>query len=146
MLVSFLIILVTYPARVIDNRRAQKRYLDYLSKLNDKYFLCYNEQEPHKSFLERSVLPHLPKTIDIIFLEGKVPLSDHPATFVIHLLNNIQNREGLPHLIKIKNGEILHQSILNELTLEGNLQGKELLLNKILFFFEIRPPAKLQVI
>jgi len=145
-LISSIIILVTYPARVIDNRKAKKAYLDYLSQLNNKYFLCYNEHDPHKSFLEGSVLPYLPKTIDIIYMESKVPLSDHPATFVIPLLNNIQNRDGLPHLIKIKDGEIQHQSILNELTLGSTLEEGNLLINKILFFFELRPPANLQVI
>lgn len=145
-LISFLIILVTYPFRVIDSRKRKKEYRNYLSQLNDKYILCYNEQDPHKSLLEQAVLPYLPKSIDIIYVESKVPISDHPATFVIPLLTNIQNRDGHPHLLKIKNGEIQHQSILNELTVEGKPADGELLFYKIMFFFNLPAQAILKVI
>lgn len=118
-------------------------YRRYLDSLGDKNFLCYNNRKELEQFMELHVLPYLPEEVDIIFLKGKEPVSDYPSTVVSALLHKLNDYDGFPHLVKLRNGQQFEISINNE-TYNCINQGKpvDALLWKIYEFFEVAGKAE----
>ena len=50
-------------------------FINFLKTINDKNFFCYNNRKDSKEFIENEILSHLPSNVEIIYLDGKKPVS-----------------------------------------------------------------------
>ncbi len=140
MIVFIIVLLILSPLFYwrIRQKQIEKDYLNTLHhKLNNKNFFCYNNRKQVLSFIEENLIPQLSNKIELIKLEGRVPQSDYAQLPISKLLYRLQNYTKFPHLIKIRNGQVIDQSINNEFFNTFH-QGKptEHLLVKIETFFE----------
>lgn len=123
-----------YPARARQNNM----YKEFLEGLEGEQFFCYNNRRATKAFIENEVLPLLDPRIKIIYLNGKMPVSEYELLGVKTMLYDIEDRKGFPYLLKVKNGKVYDESINNTTYIAlQNPKQMELLLNKINVFFNI---------
>jgi hypothetical protein len=114
----------------------EQEYARYLIRLGNKNFFCYNNSRRSQEYVEKYVIPLLPSNVEIIFLNGKIPISDYPEIITSALLFKLQNFNGFPHLIKLREGHTSEKSI-NNLTYNCINQNKEphnILIEVISFF------------
>jgi hypothetical protein len=120
-----------------DNLAFNKKYNDYLQKINGTNFFCYNNRKNSKDFIEKNILPTLTPDIKIIYLDGKTPKSEYNQSFISKALYSIKDRKGFPYLLKISNGQLIDKSINNDFYNNMN-QNKDIgqLSEKIISFYQ----------
>lgn len=121
----------------VQNRLFRKEYKTYLKSIEGKKFFVYNSRTNSYSYIKNNLLPQLPKDVEIIYLNGKVPITNLNKKYISHALHSIKNRKGFPYLLRVENGEMIDTSINNAFYNTKN-QNKDiqLLLNQIDQFFK----------
>ena len=137
--IPFLIFhILSYPSRRMEEKNFKRDYINYLHRINGKNFFCYNNRENVQEFIETNIIPSLPKDVEIIFLNGRVVESDYTKTFMSHALYDLKNYQKFPHLVKIRNGEVLDFSLNNTFyNMINQKQPLDKLLAEINHFFEL---------
>ncbi|RQO64006.1 hypothetical protein DBR40_26705 [Pedobacter sp. KBW01] len=98
-----------------EKKKTNKLYIDYLLKIDGHKFFCYNNRKDVQEFIEKQIIPTLPKDVKLIFLDGRTPKSEYTESFASTILYRIQNQVGFPYLLRIQEGSVLEKSINNEL-------------------------------
>jgi hypothetical protein len=99
----------------IEDKKNQKLYLDYLLEIDGHKLFCYNNRKDCLEFIEKQIIPSLPKDVNLIFLDGRYPKSGYSQEFASRLLYGIGDQVGFPYLLKVQGGIVLEKSINNEL-------------------------------
>jgi hypothetical protein len=133
------IFIIWAPLYYYNSWREEKKLRKYLFELGDKNFFCYNNRTDAKDFLDKEIIPKLDKEVEFIYLEGRVPKSSYVAENISLALLKMKNYTRYPHLLKIRNGQMIDESINNEFFNTMN-QDKPLgnLLADIHRFFDLR--------
>ncbi|MFN3404905.1 MAG: hypothetical protein ACK40G_12470 [Cytophagaceae bacterium] len=131
-------ILISLPFVMINDRIEKKKFRIYLEYIGDKNFFCYNNRSDCKGFIENELLNNLKDcNIELIFLDGKTPKSDYNPNYISRALYELKNYRRFPHLLKIRNGNLIDKSINNSVfnTINKN-KSMESLLEEIKEFFD----------
>ena len=89
-------------------------YQTFLNENEGQEFFCYTSRKNSKNWIEQELLPKLKDDIEIIFLDGRTPISKSPQKFISHSLYRIESI-GFPNVMKVVNGKMLDSSLHNEL-------------------------------
>ncbi|WP_394975789.1 hypothetical protein [uncultured Croceitalea sp.] len=132
------IIIIFLLFAYFQRKKFKKRYAGFLKANNGKNFFCYNNRRNSKKYIEENILPSLDNRIEIIYLNGRIIKSEYEAEFVSAALYGLNHYNKFPHLMKIRDGELIDKSVNNPFygVLNMNKSKKELL-NKINMFFEL---------
>jgi hypothetical protein len=130
------IIAIAYPFVFLDNWKRERRLKKYISGLGDKNFFCYNNRADAKTFIENELIPRLDNGIELIYLDGHEPRSKYVQDHISLALYKLQNYSRFPHLLKLRNGDIIDESINNEFfnTMTQNKPLDKLLMDINSFF------------
>lgn len=136
MLILLPFILIAQPFIWIGNLIRERQFQEYLTRLEGKNFFFYNNKSKSLDFIETNILPNLPKSVEVIFLNGRTPESPYERKFISHALYRLKDYHGFPHLLKIRNGLTFDKSLNNELfnTIEQNKSTNELFEQMTNFF------------
>jgi hypothetical protein len=134
------LIILLFPFLIwsyFDSLTFNRTYQKYLQTINGTNFFCYNNRTNSKDFIEKNILPILTPNIKIIYLDGKTPKSEYDPHIISKVLYGIKDKKGFPYLLKISNGQVIEESINNELYNIMN-QNKEIgqLNKKIISFYQ----------
>ncbi len=137
--IPFLIFhILSYPSRRMEEKNFKRDYINYLYQIDGKNFFCYNNREYAQEFIETIIIPSLPKDVEIIFLNGRVVESDYAKVFMSHALYDLKNYQKFPHLMKIRNGEVLDFSLNNTFyNMINQKQPLDKLLAEVNHFFDL---------
>jgi hypothetical protein len=121
-LIGIVLVLLLSPVLILSginnhfkNKRNEKLYLDDLLEIDGHKLFCYNNRKDCQEFIEKVIIPTLPKDVKLIFLDGKYPKSDYSERFASRVLYRIENQVGFPYLLKIQGGILIEKSVNNEL-------------------------------
>ncbi len=131
------VMIILWPLVFYRDKKTTKKYKAYLKKVEGCNFFCYNNRQSSQEFIEQELLPKLPEDIDIVYLNGRRPESKYDNQFISSMLYRFKNYSKYPHLMKVRNGEVIDHSINNEVYNTFN-QDKDvnILIEKINDFFE----------
>ena len=115
MLLSLPFMMIVQPFISIRNKIRERQFNEYLKQLEGKNFFCFNNNSKSLDFIEDNILPNLPENVEVIFLNGRTPESAYERKFISHALYGLRNYHGFPHLLKIRNGVAMDESVNNEL-------------------------------
>lgn len=128
---------LSYPSRRLAQKNFEKGYLAYANRLNNKNFFCYNAREHSKEFIENYVIPNLPENVEIIYLNGRSVVSNYSNEFMSQAFYRFKHYNKFPHLMKIRNGEIIDTSINNTFyNVLNDTRPIDKLLDEINLFFK----------
>lgn len=113
--ILFPILILSAPFNWIEERKFKKDYQEFLIRMDGKNFFCYNSRSKSLEFIRQNVIPNLPGSVEVIFLNGRTPESAYERKFISHALYNLKSYKGFPHLFKIRNEIIVDISLNNEL-------------------------------
>ena len=134
----FLLFLFVVSLRIgIFNKKNQKKYREYLTENEGQNYFCYNNRRKGHDFIVSKVLPSLPENITPVFLNGKrIEPEDRNMSKIFY---SFRNYSRFPHLVKIRNGQVLDRSINSTFyrCLDQNLDLSEFF-EEVNSFFEIR--------
>lgn len=132
------IIIILFILNYFNSLKSEKKYADFLLRINGTKFFCYNNKKNSRDFIEKNILPLLPSDIKVIFLDGKMPVSDYDPKFISRILYKIKDRKGFPYLIEVSNGQLIDKSINNDFYNTMN-QNKDVgpLCKKIISFYQM---------
>lgn len=143
MLISLPFMLIIQPFIWLINKYRERKFKAYLPQLEGKNFFCYNNKSKSLEFIEKDILPNLPDSIEVIFLNGRIPESAYERKYISHALYGLKNYHGFPHLLKIRSGKTYDESLNNQLfnTIE---QSKSIdnLFEQMSIFFELNDNKK----
>ena len=118
LILTGLIIIAIIPLLILlsrGNRTGNDRaYRAYLQSIEGTKFFCYNNRRDSEEYIERYIIPNLPPNVKLVYLEGKIPLSDYEEEFISIALYRIKDKGGFPYLLKVVDGEMLDCSVNNE--------------------------------
>ncbi len=142
-LVLIPIMIIVTPFTYYIKWRREKELKKYLSGLGDKNFFCYNNRTDAKDFIEKELIPKLDKDIELIYLDGREPKSKYVRDQISLALYKLKNYTRFPHLLKIRDGQMIDESVNNEF-FNTMTQNKPLdkLLSDINRFFGLRADNK----
>ncbi|WP_103867381.1 hypothetical protein [Aquimarina sp. I32.4] len=130
--------IIFIPIKSFYRKKIKEKYAEFLIQNDGKNFFCYNNRKNSKKYIEEKILPNLPKEIDIVYLNGKKIESDYTTEFISEALYNLKNYNRFPHLIKIRNGQLIDKSINNPFYNILNLnKPKSAFLGQINRFFNL---------
>ena len=130
--------LVTIPIGHFQRKKFEKKYSKFLNENNGKNFFCYNNRKNSIQFIKNDILPNLNEGIEIVYLNGKKIESKYESQFISEALYGLKHYNKFPHLMKIRNGQLIDKSINNPFYGVLNMnKSKTELLNKINQFFEL---------
>ncbi|WP_316784451.1 hypothetical protein [Pedobacter frigiditerrae] len=120
------------------NKARFKAYQEYLLMINGCNFFCYNNKQSVQNLIEQQVLPFLDTNINVIFLDGRIPVSDFNKSYISTALYGIKDKKGFPYLLKIRDGVVVDKSINAELHYAINHnETMKSLVDKIDLFFKV---------
>lgn len=132
------LILLCLPFNYWQKKKFKKQFVAFLKENEGKNFFCYNNKEKTKSYIEQQLLPDLKEPIELVYLNGKTVITATNPTMISATLHQLQHYTGFPHLIKIREGQLMEHSINNLLYNVLNCtQPKEKLSQQIHLFFEM---------
>lgn len=108
------ILIFCFPFFYIRSMTFKKRYNNYIPKLEGKSFFIYNNRMNAMPFIKSEILPRLKDNIEIIFLDGTKVVTEYKREMFSHMLHNLDNYDKFPHLMKVRDGQVLDHSINNE--------------------------------
>ncbi|MGN7784601.1 hypothetical protein ACTJIJ_08745 [Niabella sp. 22666] len=125
--------LFTWPKRL----EFDKKYNEFLQQNDGKNFFCYNDRKNAKEYIDHEIIPQL-KDVEIVYLNGKVvETPNFSKDFISRALYNLKNYSKFPHLMKIRQGELIDKSINNLFfSVKNQSKPKSQLLAEIEKFFE----------
>jgi hypothetical protein len=137
LLISLPFIIISYPFSWLRNKKFENDYREYLIQLEGKNFFCYNNKQSSKDFIENELIPNLPESVELIYLNGRIPESKYEKKFISHILYQFKNYQGFPQLLKIRNCETFDDSIRSDVfnTINQNKSTDGLFI-KILNFYK----------
>lgn len=143
MVIFLPIMIIVAPFAYYANLTRERELNKYLSRLGDKNFFCYNNRPDAKEFIEKELIPKLDKGIELIYLDGHQPKSSYVQDHISLALYKLKNYSRFPHLLKIRNGQMIDESVNNELfnTMKQN-KPLDKLLSDIDAFFDLRADNK----
>lgn len=131
-------LLLAIPFQYWNRKQLEKQLAAFLKEQEGKNFLCYNNKEKTKLYVEQQLLPELGKPIEVVYLEGKKVISNTNPALLSAMLYQLQHYAGFPHLLKIREGQLLEHSINNLLhNALNSTQTKEKVVQQIHCFFEL---------
>lgn len=139
LIVSIPFIILSIPFTYQNRKKFKEEYFRFLIKNNGKNFFCYNNRKNSKDFIEIEIIPKLNSSIEIIYLNGKVVESgNYPKEYASYALRDLKYYSKFPHLMKIRDGEVIDKSINSIFySIKNQNKCKEYLFNEINSFFEI---------
>jgi hypothetical protein len=137
------VMIICAPFNYYFDWRREEKLKKYLLELGDKNFFCYNDRTDAKDFIEKKVIPMLDKEVELIYLDGREPKSKYIKDNISLVLYKFKNYTRFPHLLKVRGGQIIDESINNEFfnTLSQN-KPVDNLVGKIHRFFDLRAANK----
>ncbi|MCB9235061.1 MAG: hypothetical protein H6581_25630 [Bacteroidia bacterium] len=139
-----LFILVS-PFTFLRDKIFARKYRKYLSTaLEGKNFFCYNNRRKSLEFITWEILPLLPPGVEPLYLEGYYLKTDYyEEKYLSKVLYQLEHYQRFPHLIKIRNGQVIDCQINNEVFNCLN-QGKpkETVIRKMEEFFELQSSSE----
>jgi len=137
------VLIIGTPLTYYFDWRREKDLKKYLLGLGDKNFFCYNNRTDAKDFIERELIPKLDKEVELIYLDGREPKSKYIRDKISLALYKFKNYTRFPHLLKVRDGQIIDESINNEFfnTMSQN-KPMDNLLADIHKFFGLRAENK----
>ncbi|TCC90253.1 hypothetical protein EZ428_13315 [Pedobacter frigiditerrae] len=120
-----------------DEKAYKKAYEQYVLKINNANFFCYNNKQSIQKLIEQEVLPLLNNSINVIYLDGRNPVSDFNKSYISTVLYGIKDKKGFPYILKIRDGVVVDKSINADLyyTINHN-ESMSSLVKKIDLFFK----------
>lgn len=126
------------PLGYFQRKKFEKKYSKFLNENNGKNFFCYNNRKNSIKFIKSDILPNLNEEIEIVYLNGKKIESKYETQFISEALYGLKHYNKFPHLMKIRNGQLIDKSINNPFYGVLNMnKSKTELLTKINQFFEL---------
>ncbi len=120
-----------------SNKKKDKAFKAWLQANHGKNFFCYNERRKARPYIEEIILPALNKNIEIVYLENRQVQSQSNPNLVSDALYQLKNYKKFPHLMKIRHGELIDESILNTFyNAKNGTCSKEILLEEIHSFYQ----------
>ena len=134
--IPFLIFIFIF--KYFQKKKFEKKYLKFLKENEGKNFFCYNNRKKSKEYLEENILTNLNKEVVIVYLNGRDIESEYNKEFISEALYGLKHYTKFPHLMKIRNGQLIDKSINNPFfgILKMNKPKAELL-GEINSFFQI---------
>lgn len=131
-------------ASIINNyfqrKHFLKKYIEFLNENNGMNFFCYNNRKKSKNYIEESIIPNLTDKIEVVYLNGRKVESENNTEFVSEALYRLKNYNRFPHLIKIRDGQLLDKSINNSFyNILNQNKSKTDFIHQINKFFDINP-------
>ena len=131
-------VLILMPIGYFQRKKFEKKYVGFLAKNDGKNFFCYNNRKNSKKYVEEAILPNLKEGIEIVYLNGQKIESSYDAQLISEALYALKHYNKFPHLMKIRNGQLIDKSINHSFYGVLNMnKSKEDLLNKIDLFFNL---------
>ena len=113
-LVALLLAAIWAPFASMQQRAFKRNAQAYIASLEGANFFCYNNRKSSQAFIESEILPLLPSSVDVVFLDGKRVESAYTKHYISHMLYSLKHYAGYPHLIRIRNGKVEEKSINNQ--------------------------------
>lgn len=117
LLSPYILIRITFTliSKGFDRYKQQKfnrDYQAYLLEIEGANFFCYDNRKKGRDYIEKEVIPNLNTKISIIFLDkNTIQNTEYKDQFIFHSVNNFKNFSRFPHLMKVRNGQIIDLSI-----------------------------------
>ena len=109
--IPFLIFIFIF--KYFQKKKFEKKYLKFLKENEGKNFFCYNNRKKSKEYLEENILTNLNKEVVIVYLNGRDIESEYNKEFISEALYGLKHYTKFPHLMKIRNGQLIDKSINN---------------------------------
>jgi hypothetical protein len=121
----------------IKSHSFRKEFQAYLQSIEGQKMFVYNNRANSHDYIKQTILPILPKDVELVYLNGRIPESMLETKYISHALYSIKDRKGFPYLLKVENGKLIDKSINNAFYNTKN-QNKniQLLLNQINQFYQ----------
>lgn len=143
LLSPFIVIAIIYQ-RFNDNK-FNKQYQQFLADNHGKNFFCYNNRADAKDYIETHILPTLAEDIEVVYINGLQVESTTNPKFIGKALRQLQHYQRFPHLMKIRNGQLVDKSINNSFYNVLNLgKSKAELIDSINTFFSQRIDTEIE--
>ena len=97
-----------------SDKQFQKRYHQFLERMNGACFFCYNSRKSSIEFARDVIVPELSTSIHIVFVDGNKVVAASESEYISKMLGSITERKGFPYLLKIENGKVLDLSVNNQ--------------------------------
>jgi hypothetical protein len=117
----FVLIILAIPALPflllyvhLSEIKFQKNYKDYLDKRNGAWFFYYNNRQSSLAYIREFLLPVLPPSVQVVFVEGRKIASGSDGKYLGKMLGDVKERKGFPYLFKIVDGQVLECSVNNQ--------------------------------
>lgn len=137
MLISIPIFLITKPFIWFSKKNRERQFKKFIKQMEGKNFFCYNNKSKSLEFIKHHIIPNLPASVEVIFIDGKTPKSEYERKFISHFLYKFKNYQGFPHLFKVRNWNVADESLNNELfNIINQNKPVDELISKIISFFE----------
>lgn len=106
--------IIAFPIIWLISFKFNKGYKRFLETHEGQKFFCYTSRKTSKGYVEKEILPLLSRDIEIIYLDGREPISKFPREYISAALYRIKNY-GFPNIMEIVNGRMLDLSLKKEL-------------------------------
>ena len=110
--IPFIPLIILYAH--FSDKQFQKRYHQFLERMNGACFFCYNSRKSSVDFARNVIVPELAISIHIVFVDGNKVVADSESDYISKMLGSITERKGFPYLLKIENGQVLNLSVNNQ--------------------------------
>ncbi len=114
------------------------RFVGYLKANEGAKFFAYTNKQSSQEYVEKEILPFLPKDVQVLFLsaKGRINLGDEHK-FTERIIWSLKTAKGgFPYVSKVANGELVTESANNRLySAIRRGVGPEKILKKIEKFF-----------
>lgn len=140
LLIGVILLPIALPIAFISNFIDDFRYGKFIRQLEGKSFLCYNNRNDLKEYVEKIIIPSMPQYIEIVYLDGRhVRNETYDTNQLSTLIYKFEKYSKFPHLFKVRNGMLYESSINNEVYNSLNM-GKDVeeIFQKMKAFFEIQ--------
>lgn len=137
------IIIIFLPFGIYQSNQLEKRFQAFLKEHNGQNYFIYNNGRKSQNFIEENALPKIPTAVNILYLKKKELQVKKNKEFFSMMVYRIKNYKRFPHLIKIRNGEIIDISINQELFAWKNQgKGSKQFFDLINIFFDLKEEYK----
>ena len=139
-IISIPFIIISFPFTYYNRKQFEKKYSQFLLDNENANFFCYNNRKNAKEYIETEIIPKLNNNIEIVFLNGKkIENENFPYEFLSNALYKLNNYSKFPHLMKIRNGKLIDESINSIFySIKNQNKPQEKLLKQIDNFFELK--------
>ena len=139
-IISIPFIIISFPFTYYNRKQFEKKYSQFLLDNDNANFFCYNNRKKAKEYIETEIIPKLNNNIEIVFLNGKkIENENFQKDFLSNALYSLNNYSKFPHLMKIRNGKLIDESINSIFySIKNQNKPQEKLLKQIDNFFELK--------